>query len=412
MTTETDFILTRDFWQRICHPSEDMLGKSILSVLVFAESLISIFWIFTLSGLGEGYALMASVPYVYIFFSYVSLLIFYKLKRFDYFVFTQLVMLLVMPFFMQWAIGGFEASSGVAIWAILSPIGALMILGTRQSTAWFTLFALLAGLSWKFNSLFSINSLPIPAHVKDSFFLMNIMGTTCILYAVMRYFQAQKELTLEELAIEQARSEKLLLNILPKSIANRLKNNDMCIADSFDCVTVLFADIVGFTQISANMPPADLVDLLNHVFSSFDQLAANHGLEKIKTIGDGYMVVGGAPMVRNDHALIVAKLALEMQVLLQEISKIRGFPLQMRYGLSSGPIVAGVIGTSKFTYDIWGDAVNMASRMEKTSLTNQIQVSHATYMLIKDYFEFEARGLIAVKGKGDVETFILKAQIT
>lgn len=412
MTTERGYVLTRDFWQRISHPSEDMLGKSILSVLVFAESLISIFWIFTLSGLGEGYALMAAVPYVYIVFSYVSLLIFYKLKRFDYFTFTQLVMLLVMPFFMQWVIGGFEASSGVAIWAILSPIGALMILGTRQSTAWFTLFALLAGLSWRFNGLFSVNSLPIPAHIKDTFFLMNIMGTTCILYAVMRYFQAQKERTLEELAVEQARSEKLLLNILPKSIANRLKNNDMRIADSFDGVTVLFADIVGFTQISANMPPADLVDLLSHVFSSFDQLAANHGLEKIKTIGDGYMVVGGAPLVRDDHALIVAKLALEMQVVLQEIAEIRNIPLQMRYGLSSGPVVAGVIGTSKFTYDIWGDAVNMASRMEKTSLINQIQVSHSTYMLIKDYFQFEARGPIAVKGKGHVETFILKAKIT
>ncbi len=412
MTTETGSAFTRDFWRRISHPSDDMLGKSILSALVFAESLVCIFWIFTLSGLGEDYALLAAVPYVYIVFSYVSLLFFYKLKRFDYFTFTQLIMLLVMPFFMQWEIGGFEASSGVAIWAILSPIGALMILGTRQSTAWFTLFALLAGLSWKFNSVFSINSLPIPSHIKDTFFLMNIMGTACILYAVMHYFQAQKERTLKDLAIEQARSEKLLLNILPKSIANRLKNNDMRIADSFDGVTILFADIVGFTQISANMPPVDLVDLLSHIFSSFDKLAAKYGLEKIKTIGDGYMVVGGAPLEREDHAFVVAKLALEMQATLGKIAEIRNIPLQMRYGLSSGPVVAGVIGTSKFTYDIWGDAVNMASRMEKTSLTNQIQISQATYLLIKDHFEFEARGPIAVKGKGNVETFILKSMIT
>ncbi len=411
MTIETRSTATRDFWQKISHPSDDMLGKSILSALVFAESLVCIFWIFSLSGLGEGYALMAAVPYVYIVFSYVSLLIFYKFKRFEYFTFTQLVMLLVMPFFMQWTIGGFQASSGVAIWAILSPIGALMILGTRQSTAWFTLFALLAGLSWKFNSLFSVNSLPIPTHIKDTFFLMNIMGTACILYGVMRYFQAQKERILKELAVEQARSEKLLLNILPKSIADRLKDNDMRIADSFEVVTILFADIVGFTHISANMPPADLVDLLSHVFSRFDQLAEHHGLEKIKTIGDGYMVVGGAPIERNDHASVVAKLALEMQVVLQEIAELRNIPLQMRYGLSSGPVVAGVIGTSKFTYDIWGDTVNMASRMEKTSLTNEIQVSHSTYNLIKDQFEFEARGPIAVKGKGNVETFILKAKV-
>ena len=411
MTIATGSALSRDFWQRISHPSDDLLGKSILSVLVFSESLVSVFWIFTLTGLGEGYALLAAVPYLYIVFSYVSLLIFYKLKRFDYFIFTQLTMLLVMPFFMQWAIGGFEASSGVAIWAILSPIGALMIVGTRQSTAWFTLFALLAGLSWKFNSLFSVNSLPIPTHIKDTFFLMNIMGTACILYAVMRYFQAQKERTLKELGIEQARSEKLLLNILPKSIANRLKDNDMRIADSFDSVTILFADIVGFTQLSANLNPTDLVDLLSQIFSKFDQLAANHGLEKIKTIGDGYMVVGGAPLKRDDHAFVVAKLALEMQTVLQEIAEIRNMPLQMRFGLSSGPVVAGVIGTSKFTYDIWGDAVNMASRMEKTSLPNQIQLSHATYQLIKNFFDCESRGQIAVKGKGNVETFILKALI-
>ena len=320
-------------------------------------------------------------------------------------------MLLVMPFFMQWAIGGFEASSGVAIWAILSPIGALMILGARQSTAWFTLFALLAGLSWKFNSLFSINALPIPVHVKDTFFLMNIMGTACILYAMMRYFQSQKERTLQQLAIEQLRSEKLLLNILPKSIADRLKDNDMRIADSFDSVTILFADIVGFTQISANMPPADLVDLLSQIFSRFDQLAETHGLEKIKTIGDGYMVVGGAPLKLKNHAVVVARLALDMQVALQDIAELRNIPLQMRYGLSSGAVVAGVIGTSKFTYDIWGDAVNMASRMEKTSLTNQIQVSQSTYELIKDQFVFESRGPVAIKGKGDVETYILKSKI-
>lgn len=410
LSSELTSLDTRDFWQQISQPNDDALGKSILTALVFAESLVCIFWIYILSNLGEGYALMAAIPYAYIVFSYVSLLVFYKLKRFEYFTFTQLVMLLVMPFFMQWTIGGFEASSGVAIWAILSPIGALMILGTRQSTGWFTLFALLAGLSWKFNSQFSVNALPIPLHVKDTFFLMNIMGTACILYAVMLYFQWQKERTLQELAVEQARSEKLLLNILPKTIADRLKDNDMRIADGFDSVTVMFADLVGFTQISANMPPADLVDLLSSVFSRFDQLAEKHGLEKIKTIGDGYMVVGGAPVKREDHAAVVAQLALEMQIALQEVAQQQAIPLQMRYGMSSGPVVAGVIGTSKFTYDIWGDAVNMASRMEKTSLTDHIQISRATYDLIKDQFHCEARGLIAVKGKGDAETYLLKSK--
>jgi adenylate cyclase len=408
-TKATLDITTREFWHSISHPTDSTLGKAILMLLVFAESLVCIFWIYTLSGLGEGYALMAAVPYVYIIVSYASLLIFYRSKKFEYFTFTQLVMLLVMPFFMQWAIGGYEASSGIAIWAILSPIGALMILGTKPSTPWFMLFTILAGLSWKLNYIFAGNSLPIPAHIKDTFFLMNIIGTTCILYAVMRYFQSQKERTLLELELEQARSEKLLLNILPKSIANRLKDNDMRIADSHEEVTILFADIVGFTKMTASMPPAELVDILSQLFSRFDALADTHGLEKIKTIGDGYMVIGGAPVGRSDHATVIAQLALEMQQALAEFNAQMDRKLQMRIGISSGPVVAGVIGTSKFAYDIWGDPVNMASRMEKTTLSDSIQVSEVTYELLKNSYRLESRGLIEIKGKGEVNTYLLKS---
>ncbi len=403
-------ITTREFWQSISRPTDSTLGKAILTLLVFAESLVCIFWIFTLSGLGEGYAIMALVPYIYIIVSYASLLIFYRSKKFEYFTFTQLVMLLVMPFFMQWAIGGYEASSGIAIWAILSPIGALMILGTRQSTPWLILFALLAIVSWKLNYLFEGNSLPIPRHVKDTFFLMNIMGTACILYAVMRYFQSQKERTLQELSLEQARSEKLLLNILPKSIADRLKDNDMRIADSHESVTVLFADVVGFTKLTATMPPAELVELLSQLFSRFDQLAEKHGLEKIKNIGDGYMVVGGAPICLEGHASVIARLALEMQQALATFNAETGRKLEMRIGISSGSVVAGVIGTSKFAYDIWGDPVNMASRMEKTAVPGSIQVSEATFELIKNDCKLQARGLVQVKGKGEVNTYLLKAE--
>jgi adenylate cyclase len=402
-------ITTREFWQSISRPTDSTLGKAILTLLVFAESLVCIFWIFTLSGLGEGYAMMAVVPYIYIIVSYASLLIFYRSKKFEYFTFTQLVMLLVMPFFLQWAIGGYEASSGIAIWAILSPIGALMILGTRQSTPWLVLFAILAVVSWKLNYLFAGNSLPIPKHIKDTFFLMNIMGTACILYGVMRYFQSQKERTLQDLALEQARSEKLLLNILPKSIANRLKDNDMRIADGHESVTVLFADIVGFTKLAASMPPAELVELLSQLFSRFDTLAEQHGLEKIKTIGDGYMVVGGAPVDLENHASVIAALALQMQEALVTFNKEKQMKLQMRIGISSGAVVAGVIGTTKFAYDIWGDPVNMASRMEQTALPGGIQVSEATYQLIAKSHQLEARGLVEVKGKGKINTYLLKS---
>lgn len=400
-------ILTREFWRQLSNPSSEALGKSILSILVIAETLVSVFWIFTLSGLGEGYAIIAAVPYVYLIFSYVSLFIFYRSKRFEYFTFTQLVMLLVMPFFMQWAIGGFEASSGVAIWAILSPVGALMILGTRQSTPWFLLFVGLAFLSWKMNHYFAGNAMPIPANVKDTFFLMNITGTASILYGVLRYFQGQKERVMLSLEIEQARSEKLLLNILPAPIAERLKANDMRIADHYDSVTVMFADLINFTQMSERMPPTQLVDLLSQVFLRFDQLAEKYQVEKIKTIGDAYMVVSGAPVVCSDHARRIAAMALDMQVELKEVAATMGLNLSMRIGIHSGAVVAGVIGSSKFSYDLWGDTVNMASRMEQTSIAGGIQVTQETHQLLGGVYQFSPRKGVEVKGKGTVDTFML-----
>ena len=409
-TTVSASILTREFWNQFSNPSSAALGKAILSFLVLAETLVSFFWIYTLSSLGEGYALIAAVPYFYLVISYVSLFIFYRFKRFEYFTFTQLVMLLVMPFFMQWAIGGFAASSGVAIWAILSPVGALMILGTRQSTSWFLLFIGLAFLSWKMNPYFAGNAMPIPAGVKDTFFLMNITGTASILYGVLRYFQGQKERVMLSLEMEQARSEKLLLNILPAPIAERLKENDMRIADHYDSVTVMFADLVNFTHISEKMPPAQLIDLLSQVFLRFDKLAEKYQVEKIKTIGDAYMVISGAPVVCEDHAQRIANMALEMREVLKEVGLKLGLILNMRIGINSGPVVAGVIGSSKFSYDLWGDTVNMASRMEETSMVDGIQITQETKQLLDHSYEFEARGSIKVKGKGVVNTFMLIAR--
>jgi len=399
------------FLKKVTHPSEATLGNTILSMLVFAESLVSIFWIYTISGLGEGYAIMAITPYVYLIFSYVSLFIFYRTQRYQYIIFTQLAMLLVMPFFLQWTIGGYQAASGVAIWSILSPIGALMILGTRKSTPWFFLFVLLAAFSWKYNHLFSTNTLPMPGEIKDMFFLMNIIGTACILYAAMRYFQSQKERTMQALSVEQARSEKLLLNVLPETIANRLKDNNHLIADSHPSATILFADLVGFTELSHNLTPFELVNLLSGVFSMFDNLAEGWQLEKIKTLGDGYMVVGGVPLDLDNHELAVVNFACEMRNALKKFNQKSGYDLHMRIGVSTGPVVAGVIGTSKFAYDIWGDTVNMASRMEQTGLIDEIQVSESTYQALKDVYQFEIRRGIHVKGKGIIDTYLVRDKI-
>ena len=211
----------------------------------------------------------------------------------------------------------------------------------------------------------------------------------------------------EALRFEQEQSEKLLLNILPKPIAERLKAQQTTIADSFGEVSVLFADIVGFTELSARMSPTELVKRLNVIFSHFDQLAEKYGVEKIKTIGDAYMVVGGLPTPRDDHAEAIAQMALGMQAKIAKLSAETGEKLAIRVGINSGPVVAGVIGVSKFTYDLWGDTVNVAARMEVTGFAGSIQVTDVTYELLKDKYLFEKRGLIPVKGKGDMITYLL-----
>ena len=217
----------------------------------------------------------------------------------------------------------------------------------------------------------------------------------------------ERKLAQEALKVQQEQSEKLLLNILPKPIAERLKAQQSTIADSFGEVSVLFADIVGFTELSARMSPTELVKRLNVIFSHFDQLAEKYGVEKIKTIGDAYMVVGGLPMPRDDHAEAIAQMALGMQAKIAKLSADTGEKLAIRVGINSGPVVAGVIGVSKFTYDLWGDTVNVAARMEATGFAGRIQVTDVTYELLKDKYLFERRGVIQVKGKGNMMTYWL-----
>ena len=207
--------------------------------------------------------------------------------------------------------------------------------------------------------------------------------------------------------IEEEKVERLLLNILPFSIAERLKEEEGTIADSFPDVTILFADIVDFTKASAAISPEEMVATLNEVFSAFDQLAEKHGLEKIKTIGDAYMVVGGLPDPRLDHAEAMAEMALDMQTELARINEGRTIPISVRIGLNTGPVVAGVIGTKKFLYDLWGDTVNTASRMESFGVSGRIQVTEATYQRLRERYEFEERGTIAIKGKGEMMTYLM-----
>jgi sensor domain CHASE-containing protein/class 3 adenylate cyclase len=218
------------------------------------------------------------------------------------------------------------------------------------------------------------------------------------------------ESSAKKLAVEREKAEHLLLNILPESIAKRLKHQEDTIADSFEEVTVLFADIVDFTKLSGEISPTALVSLLNEIFSRFDRLVERYGLEKIKTIGDSYMVVGGLPVVRPDHAEAVAEFALAMQQEINELNTEKGHVFTMRIGINTGPVVAGVIGLKKFVYDLWGDTVNTASRMESHGIPGYIQVSSSTYERLKDNYIFQERGIIQVKGKGEMTTYLLTSR--
>ncbi|WP_017305573.1 adenylate/guanylate cyclase domain-containing protein [Spirulina subsalsa] len=217
--------------------------------------------------------------------------------------------------------------------------------------------------------------------------------------------------SLKELEIEQAKSERLLLNTLPQAIARRLKIGESVIAEHYDQVTVLFADLVSFTRLSEEVAPKELVERLNMIFSAFDQLSEKHGLEKIKTIGDAYMVVGGLPKPKSDHAEAIARMALDMQASITEYNRRTGESLSLRIGIHSGSVVAGVIGIRKFSYDLWGDTVNVASRMESQGLPGAIQVTALTYELLKEDFHLEKRGIVDVKGKGEMMTYLLIAPI-
>ena len=236
---------------------------------------------------------------------------------------------------------------------------------------------------------------------------LNIAVGGTIVFTLLAVFASQRREALAALRQEQAKAENLLLNILPRSIADRLKDETQPIADQFGSASILFADVVDFTPWSERLPPAEVVGYLDRLFSHFDELAERYGLEKIKTIGDCYMVAAGVPTPRPDHARALALMALDMLEAMRSDEGVGHLGLELRVGINSGPVVAGVIGRKRFLYDLWGDAVNTASRMESHGAPGRIQITRATYELLADEFECEPRGTITVKGKGEIEAWYL-----
>lgn len=246
-------------------------------------------------------------------------------------------------------------------------------------------------------------------NIQQLLLLVNALGAFTLVGVIVSLFYSQINRSEAMLDREYRRSEDLLKNILPASVAERLKNGSQTVADGFPEATLLFADIVGFTRLAEDLSPQAVVDLLNQVFSQFDKLVERHGLEKIKTIGDEYMLAGGIPLARADHAQAVAQAALQMLEVIQALNKEQDEPLALRVGIHTGEVVAGVIGSRKFSYDVWGDTVNIASRMQSQGLPGRIQVTEATYERLKDDFEFKRRGTLRVRGKGRMTTWFLTA---
>ena len=371
------------------------------SVLVLSSSLMAVLafvWVGTYAALGLW--LSALIPFAYQLASALSIYAFARRRSYRLFRASQLVMSLMLPFALQWSLGGFRSSSAICLWALTSPIGAVLFVGARQAMPWFLAFAGRTVASAALDPWLDSGAADVPNGVVLTFFALNILGVSTTVYVLLQYFVRERQRALDD-------SERLLLNVLPAPIAVRLKQSDEIIADGFPEATVLFADIVGFTGLAERLTPAEVVVLLDQVFAGWDALALRHGLEKIKTIGDAYMVAGGLPLPRDDHAEAVADMALEMNAEVERCSSASGQVLEVRIGIDTGPVVAGVIGRSKFIYDLWGDTVNTASRMESHGIPGAIQVTGRVHERLRDRFELSPRGTIEVKGKGPLATYLL-----
>ena len=358
--------------------------------------------------LAVGEPLAASIPFGYVVVTAITVPIAIKTERFDWYRDFQFSLFLILPFALMVVLGGFVAGSAVIIWSLVAPLGALLSTEPQRARWWFAAYVFSVVMSVWLQSVLGTES-SISEWVRNSLFMINVLTPTGIAFLLLRRFVDQRDIARRMLRKEQEKSENLLLNVLPRDVAERLKENSDAIAEHYDSVSVLFADIVGFTPMSEQLSPDQMVAVLNRVFSYFDSLADQFGVEKIRTIGDNYMVASGVPRARSDHAPALADMALAMRDHAKALPN-GGHDLVFRIGISSGPAVAGVIGTSRYQYDIWGDTVNTASRMESHGIAGEIQISTATYELLGEDFRCRYRGIIEVKGKAAMETWILESR--
>lgn len=396
--------------------AELRLSKQLLFFATGLVSVASMCWLAIYWMLGPQFPI--TYPYLFQLALAANVAIYISTRNFDFFRVAQLGLFLFTPFVIQWSIGNFITSSGIILWGLLAPIGAILCFGVRDSLAWFFAWAVFTAVSGIFDYLL----IDVPGAAKSNvslstsvvFFALNFIAVAGIIYFMLRFSIQEKqkvqnlfEEAHEQLQYEQERSEKLLLNILPAPVAIRLKNEEQTIADGFADATVMFADIVNFTQVAENMTPNQVFTMLNSIFSAFDDMAENYGLEKIKTIGDAYMVAGGINGENTDYTAAIADLAISMHKLLHEDFAVNTSHLEMRMGIGTGPVVAGVVGKKKFIYDLWGDTVNLASRITSEGVPGMIQCDTATYRRLADRFDFHEPQTIYLKGKGNMTVYRL-----
>ena len=381
---------------------ERRLRKALLVLVCVLIWPISLTWGVIYLALGAWAGLVA---WLYLLISIGAIAIFARSRDVDWLLRVELLDILLAPTVSMAFVGGFVASGAVGLWGILAPLGALVFDGARAGLRWFGAFVALFLGSGLVGELAGRSVLPL--WFSATMIALNVTVGGAVVFMLLVLFVRQREDALAALRVEQDKAESLLLNILPRPIADKLKAESATIADQFASASILFADVVDFSRLTDRLQPGEVVDILDHLFTHFDALAERYGVEKIKTIGDCYMVAAGVPAPRDDHARVMALMALDMRDAMHAEDGVAHLGLELRIGINSGPVVAGVIGRKRFLYDLWGDAVNMASRMESHGTGGRIQVTRATYELLDGEFDLEPRGVVSIKGKGDVETWYL-----
>src|SRR5215207_5299456 len=354
-------------------------------------------------------SLVGIVPIVYFLILLGAIVVFSRTRDAAQLLRVNLLDILLAPTLSMIPLGGFLDSGAVGLWGILAPLGALVFSDVRAAVRWYVAYVVMFLGSGIAGELLGGVSPAPPGWFTTTMLALNVAVGGTIVFTLLALFARERRDALAALRQEQAKAENLLLNILPRSIADKLKAQTQPIADHFQSASILFADVADFTPWSERLPPAEVVGYLDHLFSHFDELAERYGLEKIKTIGDCYMVAAGVPTPRPDHARALALMALDMVEAMRSSAEVGHFGLELRVGINSGPVVAGVIGRKRFLYDLWGDAVNTASRMESHGASGRIQITGATKDLLEDEFVCEPRGTIAIKGKGEIEAWYLVA---